>query len=148
MAQREQKPKLHIPKSMQLRIGVAKANFNSAITNAQLQEVQRFAQEYNITTEVTEVAGCYELPYALQRLANTKQYDALVALGCLIKGETIHFEVISYSVANAIQELVQKHSLPIGFGIITANTPQQAEDRIYTGYDATYAAIDSLLQFQ
>lgn len=146
MAEREQKPPLQIPDGTQLKVGIVKASFNSDITNQQLNSAQELLNQHNIAFDVIEVAGCFEIAYALQQQATSEQYDALVALGCLIKGETIHFEVISYGIAEAIMNLITKHDLPIGFGIITANTKEQALARVDIGHDATYAAIDSLLQ--
>lgn len=144
MANRQHKETLVLPEGKILRVGIVKAGFNSDITNEQLKAAQELLDDHSIAYDVVEVAGCYEIAYALQQQAQSKKYDALVALGCLIKGGTIHFEVIAGSIAQGIMDLIIKHDIPIGFGIITANTHEQAVDRTWIGYDATYAALDSL----
>lgn len=144
MAKRQQKEKLILAEGKTLRVGIVKSCFNSDITNEQLRAAQELLDDHHIEYDVIEVAGCYEIAYALQQQAQSKKYDALVALGCLIKGGTIHFEVIAGAIAQAIMDLVIKHNVPIGFGVITANTHEQAVERTWIGYDATYAALDLL----
>lgn len=146
MAQREEKIQLQIPTNTSLHIGIVRARFNSEITNAQNDSAISFCTEYGIAYDEYTVDGCYEIPFVLQHWANQKKYNALVALGCLIKGETIHFDVISYSVAHAIQDIMREKQIPIGFGIITANTKEQAIARTVIGYDAAAAAVGALLQ--
>lgn len=143
MANRERKPLLQLHTN-NLRIGIVKSCFNSDITRKQLEEAKQCLDEYHLQYDVVEVHGCFEIVYALQQLAQSKKYDGLVALGCLIKGETIHFEVLAKAVSQGIMDLIVKHDLPIGFGIITAMNKQQAQARTWFGYDATYAVLDSL----
>jgi 6,7-dimethyl-8-ribityllumazine synthase len=146
MAQREKKSALQIPEGKEPRVGIVQSLFNSDITNQQVASAEEFLSDHGIAHDTIQVSGCYEIPYALQQQAISEQYDVLVALGCLVKGGTIHFEVISYSVSKAILDLTLKHNTPIGFGIITANTQEQAQERTWIGYDATYAAVDAFLR--
>lgn len=148
MAERKPPLPLSLPHNRTWRIGIVKSFFNEEITNAQLESAMQCLKEYNIPYDVIEVPGAYEITYALQHMAQTKQYNGLVAIGCLIKGGTIHFEVIAYTVGKAIADLTIKHHLPIGFGLITANTYAQAEERTYLGYDSTYAVLDLLNKTQ
>ncbi len=126
------------------RVGIVRASFNSVITEQQLMQAVEVLEAQNVPYDVIEVAGCFEITHALDRMAASGKYNALVALGALIKGDTIHFEVIAYSSGKAIMDLISKHEMPIGFGIITANTEEQAEERVNIGHDATVAVLDLL----
>ena len=94
MSKRQEKKKLELGSPEKLRIGIARACFNTDITQQQLDAATTVLESYNISYDVIEVAGCFEITHALQKMALTKKYNGLVALGCLIKGETIHYDVV------------------------------------------------------
>jgi 6,7-dimethyl-8-ribityllumazine synthase len=95
---------------------------------------------------LTRVAGCFELPLAARRLVETDRYDALVALGVIVRGETPHFDFVAAECARGIMEVQLEARVPIGFGVLTTSTLEQAEERADPtrgdkGYHATVAAL-------
>jgi len=98
---------------------------------------------------LVSVPGALEAPLALQRLAQTGDYDALVVLGAVIRGETYHFEIVSDESAAGVTSVGLEFGIPIGNGILTCDTDAQAEARMdQKGFEATLAAIEmaNLLQ--
>jgi 6,7-dimethyl-8-ribityllumazine synthase len=81
------------------------------------------------TTERLDVPGAFELPAALRYAVGTARFDGFVVLGCVVRGETAHFDIVAYESARAIQELVCEHSLALGFGLLTVDTREQARRR-------------------
>ncbi len=148
MAQREEKLKLTLPPNHGFRIAIVQSQFNSDITNAECLEAQRCAAEYGVSTVVFTVTGSFELPQVIDQLVVSKHYDGFVAIGCLIKGETIHFELLAHSVAEGLMTVALTHHVPVGFGVITALTSAQAQERTSIGYDATYAVLQTLTHTQ
>jgi 6,7-dimethyl-8-ribityllumazine synthase len=115
-----------------LKIGIVVSRFNDDITKKMLTGALECFKENNVREENIKtvwVPGSFEIPLACERLAASKKYDALVALGCVIKGETDHYYFISLEVSRGIMETMLKYSLPIGFGIITTNNLKQAQER-------------------
>ena len=84
-------------------------------------------KEHNIDYKILTTNGSFEIPFLINR--NIKNYDAFVALGCIIKGETYHFELISNEVTRKIMDLSVNHKKPIGFGILTCENLDQAIQR-------------------
>lgn len=118
------------------RIGIVTAQFNSHITG-ELQEsaIQR-AYEYRIgapAIETVAVAGVVEIPLVLQQMARSKKYDVLLAIGCVVKGDTPHFDYVCKFVTEGILRVQLDESMPIGFGVLTCNTEAQAEERKHLG---------------
>lgn len=144
MATRTPKPKIELIQPEQLRIGVVRSCFNEKITSRQLKVATDTLQEYGIAYDVAEVAGCYEITYALHQMAQSGRYNGLVALGTLIRGETIHFDIIAQTVAHAIMDLIVQQNIPIGFGIVTAENEKQAVERVSLAADATTAVLELL----
>jgi 6,7-dimethyl-8-ribityllumazine synthase len=131
-----------------IRIGIVVARFNHDITeglkaSAMSKLYECKVAEQNITT--ISVPGAAEIPYALQKLAHTKRYDCLVALGCVIEGETPHFEYVCKMVQEGILRVTLDEKLPIGFGIVTVHTLEQAIARKHLGADAAAAALECAL---
>lgn len=115
-----------------LRFGIVVSRFNEFVTKPMLEgalnELRRSGvSEANI--HVTWVPGAYEIPLAAQALAKQMECDALIAIGCIIRGETTQYEQIAASVASHLQALALQQSIPIGFGIITVENLEQAIDR-------------------
>lgn len=128
-------------------VGLVRAKYNSDITEAMLERAKAVLDSYAVTYDVFEVMGSFELIYALTNLADTGTYDGLVPIGCLIKGETMHFEYIANSLSQAIVELTTKHNLPITFGVLTCLTRNQAETRLALAEEATNALLELLSTF-
>lgn len=97
--------------------------------------------------EVFKVPGAFELPLACLKTAESGRFDAVIALGLVLRGETPHFDFVAGEAARGITEASLKSGVPILFGVITADTEQQAEDRCGTksgnkGYEAAIAAVE------
>ena len=95
------------------------------------------------------VPGAYEIPYLVKKVAKTKKYDGIIALGCVIKGETAHFDYVAGPVANAIMNISLDSEVPISFGILTTQTIEQALERAGTkhgnkGWDAAKSVIEMI----
>ncbi len=81
------------------------------------------------------VPGAYEIPLVVKKLCNLTKYDGIVTLGCVIKGETAHFEYICEPLSHTLMNLSVEFEIPIGFGVLTTLTPQQAYERSLEGKD-------------
>lgn len=115
-----------------LRVGIIVSRFNEDITNALLAGALETLENWNVREKnitVVRVPGAFEIPLAASRLLKRKKYDALVAIGCVIKGETKHDEYISSAVAHGLTSLMTEYRIPIGFGVITPNSLEQARAR-------------------
>jgi 6,7-dimethyl-8-ribityllumazine synthase len=129
-----------------LRIGIVTARFNAELGNALLdaclQELQKLGVKAGNVT-IAYVPGSLEVPLALQKLANTGSFDALVALGAVIRGETYHFEIVSNEAASGIASVQLDTGIPIANGILTTNTEEQAQARAAEkGRDCARVAVE------
>ena len=129
-----------------LRIGVVQARFNQGITNALAQacvgELQALGVNAEDIVHVT-VAGALEVPSALQAMAESERFDALVALGCVIRGETYHFELVCNESAAGVTRVSLDYGLPIANAIITTENLSQAVARQdEKGRDAARVAVE------
>ena len=109
-----------------------RARFNAPITQALLDGAMRaFGAAGVASRDVTtvEVPGAFELPVAALWLAESKKYDAIVALGCVIRGETPHFEFVAGEAARGLGEVALRTGVPVAFGVLTTDTPAQAASR-------------------
>ena len=97
-----------------------------------------------IKNKIIQVPGVFEIPVIISK--NIKKYDGFIALGCVIKGETPHFDFISHATTNAIMKLSIDHNKPVGNGIITCLNMRQAKARKNKGAEAARAVISILLQ--
>jgi 6,7-dimethyl-8-ribityllumazine synthase len=88
------------------------------------------------------VAGAVEIPFALQVLAKTGNYDCLVALGCVIRGETPHFDYVCNMAQQGALQVSLNHNVPVGFGVLTLNGEAQARARRHVGAEAVAAALE------
>ena len=118
------------------QIGIVTAQFNSHITGELQESAIVRAADYGIDKEaidITEVAGCAESPLVLQQMAQSKKYDVLLAIGCVIKGDTPHFDYVCKFVTEGILRVQLDESIPIALGVLTCNTEEQAEVRKHLG---------------
>lgn len=129
-------------KSPKNKVAIIKAEFNSYITNRLLKEAEKTLKEHHIYYDVYSVPGAFEIPFMISRLQ--KKYDGFIALGCLIKGETLHFEIIAHAVCAELMDLAQDTDKPIGFGVLTLLKRSQAEARIKNARRATLAVSQLL----
>lgn len=135
-----------------LRVGVVVARFNSDITESLLSGAKEALAAWKVREKnirVVHVPGSFEIPLAVMRFAKTKKYDCVVALGCIIKGETKHDEYIAHAVANGLQRVMLDTGVPVSFGVLTPNTLAQAEARsrgeTNHGASAARAALEMAL---
>ena len=129
-----------------LRIGIVQARFNQGITNALAEacvgELKALGVSEDNIVHVT-VAGALEVPCALQAMAESERFDALVALGCVIRGETYHFELVCNESAAGVTRVALDYGLPIANAIITTENLSQAVARQdEKGRDAAQVAVE------
>ena len=132
-----------------LRIGIVQARFNADITDALAEAcvsevMQLGVKAKNVT--LVQVPGALEIPLALQALADRLHYDALIALGCIIRGETYHFELVANESGAGVTRIALDHALPIANAILTVDNIKQAKERqIEKGVDAARVAVEMAL---
>ena len=129
-----------------LRIGIVQARFNQGITNglasACVAELQRLGVTEDRIVHV-HVAGALEVPVALQAMAESERFDALIALGCVIRGETYHFELVCNESAAGVTRVALDHQIPVANAILTTeNLPQAVARQEEKGRDAAQVAIE------
>lgn len=115
-----------------LKIGVVVSQFNDNITKSMLEGALETLKENKVkekNTRVVWVPGSFEIPLACQRLAETKKFNALIALGCVIKGETDHYYYIADGVTDGIMEVILDFNIPIGFGVLMCKNLKQSQAR-------------------
>jgi len=128
------------------RVGIVLSRFNPGIGDLLLAGALRAIKEAGVVEEnvtVATVPGALETPLALQRFAQSGDYDALVALGAVIRGETYHFEIVANESARGVAEVQLEFGIPIGNGILTTDTDEQALVRCeQKGFEAAQAALE------
>ena len=129
-----------------LRIGIVVSRFNEDIGKALLSACTATLAKEGVRTSdirVISVPGALEIPLALQKMANTGNYDALIALGAVIRGETYHFEVVANESAGGITTVALDTGVPVANGILTTDDEDQARARTsQKGADCARAAIE------
>ena len=129
-----------------LRIGIVQSRFNSEVSEGLLgacraQLLQQKVSEGNIT--LANVPGALEIPLVLQRMAQSGKFDALIALGAVIRGDTYHFEVVANESARGVSEVQLHTGVPVANGILTTDTDTQAIERMHIkGGEAALVAIE------
>ncbi len=124
------------------RIGVVHSRFNEEICNALLETARAELKKAGAEAEFVAVAGALEIPLALQWMAQSGRFDALAAIGAVIRGDTYHFEVVSNESARGIMEVSLESGLPVANGILTVDTEEQALARKAKGAEAVRVAIE------
>ena len=129
-----------------LRIGIVQARFNESITNALAQACRGELVRLGVDAEDIDqvfVPGALEIPLALQALAGKRRYHALVALGCVIRGETYHFELVANESAAGVTRVSLDHKLPVANVILTTENLEQAVARqTEKGADAARVVVE------
>jgi 6,7-dimethyl-8-ribityllumazine synthase len=128
------------------RVGLVLSRFNPQVGEGLLAGALRALREAGVADDdvtIVTVPGALETPQALQRLAQSGDVDALVALGAVIRGETYHFEIVSNESARGVAEVALQFGVPIGNAILTCDTDEQALARMDAkGYEAVQAALE------
>lgn len=121
-----------LPDGSKMKFGIVVSDYYNEITESLLQACLATFTQQNVQQENIKIVyapGTYELPAACNILNQQFNPDAVIAFGCVVKGDTDHDKYINMSVANALQNLMIKHNKPFLFGVLTPNTYQQALDR-------------------
>ncbi len=138
------------------RFGIVVGRFNDFITRPLLAGAHDCLARHGVADDDVEVAwvpGAWEIPGALRRLERRGGFDALIALGAVIRGATPHFEYVSGGVANGVAAVAAASDLPVVFGVLTTDTVEQAVERAGTkagnkGWEAAIAALEMANLFQ
>ena len=125
-----------------MRLGIVASRFNEEISGKVLASAKAEAEKLKLEFETVSVPGALEIPSALQWLAQSGRFDALVAIGCVIRGETYHFEVVSNESARGVMDVALELGLPVANGILTTETEAQAEARVGKGAEAVRVALE------
>jgi 6,7-dimethyl-8-ribityllumazine synthase len=126
-------------------VGIVAARFNGDVTNRLLESALAELDKVGVgreTVTVMTVPGAFELPLGAMALAKTRRYSCIVALGCVIRGETAHFDYISGEAASGLQLAALETGVPVAFGVLTCDTLQQAMARTDKGAEAVRTALE------
>jgi 6,7-dimethyl-8-ribityllumazine synthase len=145
-----------LPSAAGFRFAVVVSRFNVAITDKLRDGAAAALTEAGAAggdVDIVSVPGAFEIPQAARAVAETGRYDAVVCLGCVIRGATAHFEYIADSVAHGIQQASGDTGVPMAFGVLTTDTWEQAEERAVEGrenkgFEAAAAAIEMAVLFR
>ena len=126
-------------------VAIVAARFNGEITNKLLASALEELEEAGVRREaitVMPVPGAFELPLAAMALAKTRRFACVVALGCVVRGETPHFEFIASEAASGLQLAALETGVPVAFGVLTVDVVEQAEARVSKGAEAARTALE------
>jgi 6,7-dimethyl-8-ribityllumazine synthase len=126
-------------------VAIVVSRFNGEITNRLLERALEELEQVGVPREaimVMPVPGAFELPLAAMALAKTRRYACVVALGCVIRGETPHFDYVASEAASGLQLAAIETGVPVSFGVLTVDTREQAEERIDRAADAVRTALE------
>ena len=133
------------PRSARRGVGVVVSRFNGEIVNKLLESALAELDRVGVAKDsitVMAVPGAFELPIGAMALAKTRRYSCIVTLGCVIRGETAHFEYVAGEAASGIQLAALETGVPVSFGVLTVDTTEQAEARIDKGAEAVRSALE------
>jgi len=133
-----------------LQIGIVAARFNGRLVEPLVSGAKDCLIRHGVAAEalhIVRVPGAWEIPFALDELARTGDYQAIVALGIVIRGETPHFDYVCKERSAGVARVSRQHRLPVGFGILTCDTTAQAQERCggkagNKGWDVAAAALE------
>ena len=140
------------------KVGIVAARWNKEITDGLLESALVMLKKNKVTEQnikVVSIAGSVEIPFALHKLAQSKKparpggrsggYDFLIALGCVIRGDTPHFDYVCKMAQEGILKVMIEDNIPVGFGVLTVNNLKQAKARIHVGGEAVLAGLELAL---
>ncbi|MGH8709201.1 MAG: 6,7-dimethyl-8-ribityllumazine synthase [Burkholderiales bacterium] len=126
-----------------MRLGIVASRFNDALSGKLLQRARAEAEKLGVKElTVEQVPGALEIPLALQWLAQTGKFDCLAAIGCVVRGDTYHFEVVANESARGVMDVALEFGIPIANGILTTDDEKQAEARLDKGAEAVRVALE------
>ena len=133
------------PGPLRRGIAIVVGKFNGEITTQLLASTLAELDEIGVDRSqltVVPVPGAFELPLASMALAKTRRYACVIALGCVIRGETPHFEYVASEAASGLQLAALETGIPVAFGVLTTDTREQAEARVGKGAEAARTALE------
>jgi len=126
-------------------VGVVVSRFNGDVTNRLLQSALEELERVGVVREavtVVQVPGAFELPLGAMALAKTRRFACIIALGCVIRGNTPHFDYVAGEAASGLQLAALETGVPISFGVLTLESAEQADERIDKGAEAVRGALE------
>ena len=133
------------PTGARRSVGVVVSRFNGAVTSKLLEGALAELDEAGVTRDaitIMPVPGAFELPLAAMALAKTRRYACIVALGCVIRGDTPHFDFVAGEAASGLQLAALETGVPVAFGVLTLEQSGQAEDRLEKGAEAVRTGLE------
>jgi 6,7-dimethyl-8-ribityllumazine synthase len=133
------------PSGADRTVGIVVSRFNGEISNRLLESALETLTAAGVAEEritVMPVPGAFELPIGAMALAKTRRYSCVIALGCVVRGETAHFDYVAGEAASGLQLAGLETGVPVAFGVLTVDTTAQAEARVDKGADAARAALE------
>ncbi len=129
-------------KERDVKLGLVAADFNFDVTSLMLERARRHAEFLGVETMVVHVPGVFDMPAIVKRMLGRKDIDAVVLIGAVIKGDTLHDEVIMHATAQAAAQLAAQTGKPVGFGVTGPGmTREQAVDRIDNARNAVESVV-------
>ncbi|MDR3519340.1 MAG: 6,7-dimethyl-8-ribityllumazine synthase [Candidatus Pacebacteria bacterium] len=131
-----------------VKVGIVLTRWNSDITDKLLENALEALKKSKVNSRnirVAHVSGAVEIPFALHKLAKSREFDFLVALGCVIKGDTPHFDYVCKMAQEGALKVMIEDNIPVGFGVLTVNNLEQTKERIHVGGEAALAALELAL---
>jgi 6,7-dimethyl-8-ribityllumazine synthase len=134
-----------MPDGTRRAVAIVASRFNGEITNQLLETALEELDEAGVRRDavtVMPVPGAFELPLAAMALAKTRRYACVVALGCVVRGETPHFDFIASEAASGLQLAALETGVPVAFGVLTVDVVEQAQARVSKGAEAVRTALE------
>ena len=134
-----------VPEGGRRAVGLVVSRFNGSVTTRLLDRALEELSSAGVRQEaitVMVVPGAFELPLAATALAKTRRFACIVALGCVIRGDTPHFDYVASEAASGLQLAALETGVPVSFGVLTLDRVEQAEPRIEKGADAVRSALE------
>jgi len=125
-----------------MRVGIVASRFNEDIAGQLLARASAEAKKLGVEAVVIRVPGALEIPLALQWMAQSGRFDALVAVGAVVRGDTYHFEVVANESARGVSEVALESGLPVANAILTLNKEAEAKDRLDKGAEGVRVAVE------
>ena len=133
------------PQGGRRAVGIVVSRFNGAVTEKLLQGALAELEAVGVAREaitIMPVPGAFELPIAAMALAKTRRYACIVALGCVIRGDTPHFDFVAGEAASGLQLAALETGVPVAFGVLTLEQADQADDRLEKGAEAVRTGLE------
>jgi len=126
-----------------MRLGIVASRFNDKLSGKLLQRARDEAAKLGVKElTVEQVPGALEIPLALQWMAQSGRFDCLAAIGCVVRGDTYHFEVVANESARGVMDVALEFGIPVANGILTTDDEAQAEARLDKGAEAVRVALE------